>query len=126
MKTVSEATFKFYCRKVRYWLKQFGEIGWTVYFSQEAIGEYAAAEVRVEAHARGLTFVLPLSMEDTSRRSVDHSAIHEVTHAVVTPLETLAKNRYATEEQIDDAVEELVCKITYLISNLSKPTKQRE
>lgn len=118
MKQVTDATWKFFCRKVRYWLKQFGETGWTVYYSQEHIID-SAAEVRVDFHGRGLTFVLPVELEDTSRKSVDHSAIHEVTHAVVAPLENIARDRYATETQIDDAVEELVCKITTLISNLS-------
>jgi len=120
MKTVSEATFKFFCRKCRYWLKQFGITDYTVYFSQEFLKD-TAAEVRVDSDDRGLTFVLPHRLEDTSRRSVDHSAIHEVAHACVAKLEDVAKARWSSEKEVDDAVEAVVCQITTLVSNLSKP-----
>ncbi len=123
MKNVSLPTFKFFCRKCRYWLKQFGITDYTVYYSQEAIT--SPAEVRVDSPGRGLTFVLPLELEDTSRRSVDHSAIHEVSHACVAKLVDVAKDRYATEKDIDDAEEAVVCRITTLISNLSKPPRSQ-
>jgi len=79
----------------------------------------------VDSAGRGLTFVLPLELEDTSRRSVDHSAIHEVSHACVAKLVDVAKDRYATEKDIDDAEEAVVCRITTLISNLSKPQRSQ-
>ncbi len=120
MKKVTDATFKFFCRKCRYWLKQFGVTDYTVYFLHEQIHD-CAAEVRVDSEGRGLTFVFPKESEDTSRQSVDHSAIHEVAHAVVAKLTAVAHDRYATEKEIDDAEEAVVCQITTLISNLSKP-----
>ncbi len=124
LKRVTEATFKFYCRKVRYWLKQFGITDYTVYYSLEPVKD-SAAEVRVDSDGRGLTFVLPKYLDDTSRRSVDHSAIHEVAHASVAKLVDVAKDRYATEKDIDDAEEAVVCRITTLISNLSKPPRSQ-
>lgn len=98
---------------------------YTVYFSHEDIKD-SAAEVRVDSEGRGLTFVLPTKLEYTSRQSVDHSAIHEVAHAVVAKLTAVAHDRYATEKEIDDAEEAVVCRITTLISNLSKPQRSRE
>ncbi len=124
MKTVSEATFKFFSRKCRYWLKQFGITDYTVYFHHGALLA-SAAEVRVDSEGRGLTFMLPLQLDDTSRQAVDHSAIHEVAHAAVAKLTALAHDRYATEKEIDDAEEAVVCRITTLISNLSKPSRSR-
>lgn len=124
MKQVTNATFKFFCRKCRYWLKQFGITDYTVYFHRASIID-SAAEVRIDNDGRGLTFVLPLVLEDTSRRSVDHSAIHEVAHAAVAKLVDVAKDRYATEKDIDDAEEAVVCRITTLISNLSKPPRSQ-
>ena len=118
MKPVSKATFKFFCQKVRFWLKQFGTTDYTVYFSHEDIKD-SAAEVRIEWSGRGLTFVLPKELDDTSRKSVEHSAIHEVAHACVARLAAVAHDRYATVRDIDDAEEALVCQITTLISNLS-------
>jgi hypothetical protein len=125
MKQVSNATYKFFCRKCRYWLKQFGITDYTVYFSLDKI-QPTPAEVRVDSEGRGLTFVLPMELEDTSRQSVDHSAIHEVAHAAVAKLTALAHDRYATEKDIDDAEEAVVCRITTLISNLSMPSRSRE
>ncbi len=125
MKTVTKATFKFFCRKCRYWLKQFGITDYTVYYALETVVD-AAAEVRVDSAGRGLTFVLPLRLDDTSRQSVDHSAIHEVAHACVAKLTAVAHDRYATEKEIDDAEEAVVCRITTLVSNLSKPQRSRE
>ena len=93
-----------------------------MYFSHEDIKD-TAAEVRVDSDGRGLTFVLPKELEETGRRSIDHSAIHEVAHAAVAKLEDVAKDRYATEKEIDDAVEAVVCRITTLVSNLSKPQR---
>ncbi len=125
MKQVSDATFKFYCRKCRYWLKQFGITDYTVYFWHHPIDDGAAA-VHVDSAGRGLTFVLPKELEDTSRQSVDHSAIHEVAHAAVAKLTAVAHDRYATFKDIEDAEEALVCRITTLISNLSKPSRSQE
>ncbi len=70
--------------------------------------------------------MLPANLEDTSRQAVDHSAIHEVAHAVVAKLTAVAHDRYVTEKEIDDAEEAVVCQITTLVSNLSKPRVQQE
>ncbi len=126
MKKVTDATFKFYCRKCRYWLKQFGITDYTVFFWHDPMLKDASAEVRVDSKGRGLTFVLPHSLDDTSRQSVDHSAIHEVAHACVAKLSEVAHDRYATEKEIDDAEEAVVCRITTLVSNLSKPPRSQE
>ena len=125
MKQVTKATFKFFCRKCRYWLKQFGITDYTVYFSLEAVVHPTPAEVRVDSEGRGLTFVLPTYLEDPSHKSVDHSAIHEVAHAAVAKLAAVAHDRYATEKEIDDAEEAVVCRITTLVSNLSKPPRSQ-
>lgn len=125
MKQVTNALFKFFCRKCRYWLKQFGITDYTVYFSLEENIFDAAAEVRIDSEGRGLTFVLPANLDDTSRQSVDHSAIHEVAHACVAKLAEVAHDRYATKKEINDAEEAVVCRITTLISNLSKPSRSR-
>jgi len=98
---------------------------YTVYFSHEDMKD-CAAEVRVDSAGRGLTFVLPTWLEETTRQSVDHSSIHEVAHAVVAKLTAVAHDRYATEKEIDDAEEAVVCRITTLVSNLSKPPQSRE
>jgi len=124
MRKVTDATFKFFCRKVRYWLKQFGVTDWTVFFAQEKRDDCEAG-VRIDYENRGLTFVLPTYLDDTSRRVIDHSAIHEVAHAALAQLDYAATARWVTEKEVEVAVEATVCRITTLISNLSKPQRSR-
>ena len=124
MKQVTDATFKFFCRRVRYWLKQFGVTDYTVYFHRASMKSPSA--VHVDSEGRGLTFKFPMLLEDTSRKSVEHSAIHEVAHAVVAKLAAVAHDRYVTEDAVDDAEEAVVCQITTLISNLSTLPRSQE
>ena len=74
---------------------------------------------------RGLTFVLPTELDDTSRKTIDHSALHEVNHAVLAHLDWVATQRYVSESEVHDACEAAVCKITALVWNLSKPQRSQ-
>lgn len=124
MKPVTDATFKFFCRKVRYWLKQFGITDWTVHYALEKRTDCDAA-IAIDFANRGLTFVLPTELDDVSRQTIDHSALHEVTHAAVAHLDWLANQRFVSEKELEDACEATVCRITTLVSNLSKPPRSR-
>lgn len=125
MTHVTKATFNYFCRRVRYWLKQFGVTDWTVYYTQDDIPD-CAASVRIDHVNRGLTFVLPIELDDTSYKSIDHSALHEATHAALAKLDGIVTERFVSEKEATDAVEAAVCAITTLVSNLSKPRAPRE
>lgn len=118
MKHVTKTTFNFFCKRVRYWLKQFGQTDWTVFFVQEPSTDCEAA-VRIDYENRGLTFVLPTELDDTSRKIIEHSALHEAAHAALAQLDWVATERWVSEQEVNDAVEAAVCRITTLVSNLS-------
>lgn len=117
---VTKATFNYFCRRVRYWLKQFGQTDWTVHFTQEERTDCDAA-IAIDYTNRGLTFVLPTELEDTARKTIDHSALHEATHAALAHMDWVATQRYVSAQEVTDACEATVCRITSLVSNLSKP-----
>lgn len=120
MKKVSKTTFTYFCRRVRYWLKQFGQTDWTVHYAQEERSDCDAA-IAIDFENRGLTFILPTELDDTRRTTIDHSALHEATHAAVAHLDWVANQRYVSAQEVTAACESTVCRITTLVSNLSKP-----
>lgn len=119
MKTVTKSHFDYFCKRVLYWLDEFGVAGYTVYFGRTDVD--CSAQVLISAEGRGLTFKLPQKLQHTSRQALDHSALHEVVHASLAHLCWLASERYVSEKQLEMAEEALVCKITALVSFLSKP-----
>ena len=123
MKKVTDATFKFYCRRVRYWLDQFGIKDYTVFFDRT--DNHVAAQVNINVGSRSLTFLLPRTLNDSSRQTVAHSALHEVIHAVLARLSSVGQDRFVSESELEDAEEAAVCQITDLIWNLSKPQRSR-
>ncbi len=123
-KTVTVATFNFFCRRVRAWMKLAGELGWTVHYSLEERTDCDAA-IGIDFENRGLNFVLPTELEDTSRKTIDHSALHESVHVILAHLDWLANERYVSKQEVTDACETAVCKITALVWNLSKPQRSQ-
>ncbi len=120
---VTDATYEFYCQQVRYWLKEFGVMSYTVFFDRTT--EKVAAMVRINNEGRSLTFVLPRHLEDSSREAVGHSALHEVVHGVVAKLSAVGYNRHSTEAELEDAEEAVVCRVTQVVWNLSKRQSPR-
>lgn len=121
MKTVTKAHFDYFCKRVLYWLDEFGVAGYTVYFGRTDAD--CSAQLIINAEGRGFTFKLPMKLLTTSRQALNHSALHEVVHAAMAYLCWLGAERCVSEKQLEMAEESLVCKITALISHLS--TQQR-
>ncbi len=119
MKKVTDATFKFFCRRVKYWLTQFGVKDYILFFDRT--DTQCSAQLTINSIGRSLTFMLPHTLLDTSRASIEHSALHEVVHACVAQLCWLGTDRYVSERELEIAEEAVVCQITALVSNLSKP-----
>lgn len=110
MKQVTKAQFDYYCQRIRYWLKKFGTTDWTVYFGQEEME--CAGRLRYDYDARGATFLLPFTVEDNSRDSLDETALHEVIHLVLAPLEAMGERRFVSEGEMQGAYEGVTCEIT--------------
>lgn len=118
MKTVTKAQFDYFCGRVTYWLDALGVSGYTVYFGWTDMD--CSAQVLISAEGRGLTFKLPKKLQHTSRQALNHSALHESMHASLAYLCWLGNERCVSEKQLEMAEEAVVCKLTTLVSNLSK------
>ena len=118
MKAVTKNQFEYYCKRIKYWMRKFGTTDWTVYFGQEEME--CAARLRYDYDARGATFLLPFEVEDSSRSALDESALHEVIHLVLAPLEAMGARRFISEDEISGAYEGVTCEITAAVRTFLK------
>ncbi len=105
-------------------MKQFGITDFTVHYAQENRKDCDAA-IAIDFENRGLTFVLPTTLEDTARKTIDNSALHEVCHAALAHFDWVANQRFVSESEVTVVCEATVCRLTTLVSNLSKPRRSR-
>jgi len=99
--------------------QRFGLIGYKVYFKYEPL-EHSFASVAVAQNDMVATVSLnsELPLKDKSFKDVKHSAKHEALHLLLSRLEHRAYARYVAEEEIYEAVEELVFKLEGLIKEV--------
>ena len=116
---VTKVHFDYFCGRVCYWLNALGVTDYTIYFGRTNIE--CSAQVIINNEGRGLTFKLPWKLRDVSRQALNHSALHEAMHACMAHLCWLGNERSASETDLAMAEEAVVCKLTTLVSNLSKP-----
>ena len=101
--------------------KLFGLTGYKVYFKHEPIeGSYAnltSAHPCMTATAR-----LNSEVPDTAKANINiHSnSKHEAIHLLLARLEDRAVNRWATHDEVTEAVEEIVYKLETLIPDLKE------
>jgi len=120
MKQVTKAQFDYFCRRVRFWLRKFGTTDWTVYYVFEEELTDCNAEIRYDYDGRSATFALPTMLDDTTRSSLDESALHEVVHLVIAPLQAVAERRYLSRDEIRGVNEGIACEITAALRTFLK------
>ena len=112
----TKANFDYFEDRVRFWLREFGQLDWTVHFDHYDLKGYAA-QVQYDFSARGATFTISTFIRaKTTRKYLDQLALHEVAHLLGAHLEYLAGDRFITFEAIEIAKEELTCIITSVVS----------
>ena len=126
-KIVTRKQFDYFSQRVRYWVKYFGLLDWTVYIIKEDLD--CPAEIRYNDYGRSATFVLAKYRDDQTRRDLEESAVHEVVHLALASLDIMSKHRFdVCEDQFHKLVEATTCRIANVIlnlSNLSKPQRSR-
>ena len=111
MKQVTKVHFDYFCKRVDYFMCEFGITGWTVFFLHQRLD--ASAEIRYTYDERAVTFALARSIhENPTKKKLNEIAFHEVIHLVLAPLDSLAKRRFVEEREICDAVEGMTCRLT--------------
>lgn len=107
------AQFKRYFEEYQ---QKFGLIGYKCYFKYKPL-EDSFAEISINQIDMVATVILnsKLPEKDNPFKDTKRSAKHEVIHLLLARLEDRAKSRYITENEIYEAVEEVVFKLERLI-----------
>jgi len=117
MKQVTKAQFDYFCRRVNYWLREFGVTDWTVFYKLKS-DIPGHAELIYNFMSRSATFSLYKKREkcDRTRKSLDQSARHEVGHLLLAPLTMAAEQRFGLlQEDIHEIEEGIVCRLTRVL-----------
>lgn len=96
--------------------QRFGLTGYKVYFKCEPL-EQSFADIRINQIDMVATVVLNSALPDKDKpfRDARRSAKHEAIHLLLGRLEHRAKCRYVAEEEIYEAIEEIVFKLENLL-----------
>ena len=107
------ADFKRYFKEYQ---RKFGLAGYRVYFKHQPMGGYFA-EVSYRQNEMVATVKFNSKLKDAGAgwRDIKGHAKHEALHLLVARLSHLAATRFAVEDQIDEAEEELINKLEGLI-----------
>lgn len=99
----------------------FGLTGYRIYFKYAPLGDsYASIKVSQSEMAATVTLNSILREEDRPFQDIKRSSLHEALHLLLIRLEFRARSRYVMEEEIYEAVEEIVAKLEGLIEGYQK------
>ena len=109
--------FELFQQEFNKWQHHLGLTGYKVYFKHEPI-ESSFANIHINQGGMVATVTLnsKLPDKDIPFKDVKRSAKHEALHLLVGRLEHNGRYRYSSENEIYEAVEELVFKLEELIS----------
>lgn len=117
MKVVNKE-FALFQREFTKYQKLFGLIGYKVYFKYEPLeGSFANISVIQNDMVVIVRLNSTLPNKDKPHKDVKQSAKHEAIHLLLFRLEHRACFRYVAEEEIYEAIEELVFKLEGLIKD---------
>lgn len=106
--------FEYFKKRVKYWLREFGLIGWRVFFEhgEADIGnnERGYAKVDFDIDGRNATFTLGLNWESLkpTKALIDHSAFHEVCELLLGRLRVMAYSRFVNSDEIKEEVHAII------------------
>lgn len=108
--------FKLFQEEFKKWQYQFGLTGYKVYFKYEPL-EDSFANIATTQGERIATVRLNSDLPDKDKphKNIKQSAKHEALHLLLDRLEQKARYRYSSENEIHEAIEELVYKLEELI-----------
>ncbi len=98
--------------------RRFGLTGYKTYFKHQKL-EQSFASISINHHNMVVTVFLNtiLLKQDEPHKDIKCSAKHEALHLLLGKLEREASSRYTIEEDVYEAVEELVHKLEELIND---------
>jgi len=112
--------FKLFQKCFREYQQRFGLTGYKTYFKYRRL-ENNFAQVTVQQNSMVATVTLNSKLSNSSRpfKDIRRTAKHEAIHLLLSRLEHRASSRYTAEEEVYEAVEEIVFKLEGLIKDRS-------
>ena len=123
--------FDLFCRRSRVWIKYFGLLDWDVDFffnkNEEEQGEQLAY-CMTNLDGRAATLGLCHNWHETqpTRKQINLVAFHEVCELLLSPLNTLSKERFITESRIDEARHSVIRRLENTILESSVGSKKHK
>jgi len=114
--TPGKKDFELFQSEFKKWQQKFGLTGYKVYFKYEPLND-SFASIVISQGGMAATASLNSQLPDNAKsyKDVKRSAKHEALHLLVGRLEQNGCYRYSTENEMHEAVEELVFKLEDLI-----------
>ncbi len=105
--------FKTECQK---WVDRFSLNDWEIIYEHRN-SNYLDADASLTTNLPSHVVVIRMATDMTEEciKSLADTAKHEIIHLLYSRLSSLATNRYATEDQIEDAEEELAARLMNII-----------
>ena len=104
----SDADFRYFQKRFQYWVDFYGLKEWKIYFNHEDV-EAAYAYIYIKALGRCCTVYLSVDWtQKPSKEKLNESAFHEATHLLLGKIDTLSRDRYITEDQINNEIHGIV------------------
>ena len=94
----------------------FGLSGYKVYFKQEPLqDDFASCKINLMGRVVTILLDTNASKEDRKLCGVEENAKHEALHLLLGRLSILAHSRYVSQNEIEDAEEEIIRRLEKLI-----------
>ena len=115
---MEDTEFTEFQRYFKEYQQRFGLTGYSVFFKYEPLGE-CFASIAVNQHDMVATVTLNSELPEGNKpfRDIKRDVRHEALHLLLFRLEHLASCRYIAEDELYEAVEELVNKMEVLIGD---------
>ena len=107
--------FASFQKHFRQYQKRFGLGGYSVYFAQEPLESFAKISCNQSRMVVRVSLNNTLPPEYKPFKNIKHSAKHEAIHLLLERIEGCIKDRYISEGETTEAIEELVNKLADLI-----------
>ena len=104
----SDADYSYFQKRFQHWAGFYGLHEWKIYFKHEDI-ENAYAYICISAIGRCCTVYLAINWpQKPLKEKLDESAFHEATHLLLGKIDILSRDRYISEDQINNEIHGIV------------------
>jgi hypothetical protein len=127
-KRTTKRDFRIFQEEVEKWLSFFGLSGWNIDFLHKKLPSHELACITYDLNGKNINFFLTTTYraEYYNEKSIRETARHEVLECLLARLDFLAKDRFTTEEQIDEARHEIIAILENTMFKFFKNYKQNE